>query len=182
MEFHVVRHKETPGYATFGTMFDDATKTPVAVTMERPWVDADQNGHRDTGVSRIAAGRYRAIRSVSPKHGFPVWWLCGVPDVSSAYIAAHPDATTSQIHPANWPWQLNGCTAVGTSFGDVEYDGPAVSADQDPHYPRAHGHSYAGIVRSGDAFKKFMSLTKDVSEIYITFVDAFGTPAGTWVE
>lgn len=180
MEFKVIRHKEDAGYATYGTMFDVATKAVIMVTVERPWVDADHNGHRDTGASRIVAGRYRGIRAMSPKHGFPVWWLCGVPDVSSAEMPHEPTATTAQIHRANWPWQLNGCTGAGTGFGKIEYDGPTVSAAEDPRYPRERGKMYSGVSGSKTAFDKFMNLTKGVDEIWVTYVDAFGVPAGTW--
>lgn len=176
MKFRAVRFNEVPGYATYATLFDEGAQQ-VAVLLELPFVDADNNGVRDSNVSRFQHGEYELIRRVSPKRGFPVWWYCGVPDVSSANFADEPTATTAQMHKANFPWQLEGCQGLGTAFGNVLYDGPTV---KDGRYPREHGKSYPGVTGSGAAFDKFMALTADVDRITILVVDAFGAPAGSW--
>ena len=150
----LVRHKQTPT-ATFGRLYADDGTTEICVTIERPWVDLDADGKRDPNVSRIVPGRYRAIRRESPKRGYPVWWLCGVPDVTSAYFADEPTATTCQIHKANVATELNGCIGVGSAFGVVK-DQP-------------------GITGSGRAFDKLMTETKDHAEIWIEVVEDWKT-------
>lgn len=165
MKFKVVRHKQTD-YATYGTLFDDA-QTPVCVTIERPFVDKDNDGKRDANEGRIQHGTYEAVRRLSPKRGIPVWWLCGVPDVTSAHFEDEPTATTCQIHKANFPGDLLGCLGLGTAFGGLA----------DPHM---QGKVMPAVTGSTAAFQKFMDLTKDVERITVTIVDNFGAPAGAW--
>ena len=173
MNFKLVRFKQN-AHATMGALYDE-TGARVAVILERPWIDADSDGRRDHSVSRIAAGSYRAIRARSPKRGYDVWWLCDVPDVSSAQLA-DASATTCQIHKCNFPWELEGCLGIGTAFGFVEYSGNTLDDSQDKYYPRQHGHVYAGITGSSAAFDRFMSLTRDETQIRIEIVEDFDNP------
>jgi hypothetical protein len=123
-----IRRLEEGPAGTFGVAYDECGHF-TAVTLERPWVDADENGHRDANVSRIPAGAYEAFRRVSPKRGFEVFELENVPDTSNA-----------QIHPANTADQLEGCIAVGKRRGDVFGNG-----------------STPGVLDSRDAFNALMS-------------------------
>lgn len=175
MRFRIVRHKEND-FATYGSVFTEHGEA-LGVTLFNPFVDEDRDGRRDANLGRIQAGIYRAVRAMSPKRHREVWWLCGVPDVTPAEIPGAPDATTSQIHIACFPWDLEGCIGIGTAFGDVEYDGPTVTGG---HHPREHGKSYPGITNSTDAFERFMAFTAGVTEITVEIVDNFGAPAGSW--
>lgn len=158
MKFKLLRHKQT-AFATFGTLFDDAGRQ-VCVTLELPFVDADNDGHRDANAGRAVHGTYRGIRRVSPKRGYPVWWLCGVPDYTLAGFPDEPTATTMQLHRANTPDDLRGCIGLGSAYGKIDGED--------------------GITGSQTAFEKFMALTKDAPEITLEIVDAFGTTPGTW--
>ena len=156
MKLVLIRMREDD-FATYGRL-EAEDFAQLGVTIERPWIDADADGRRDTNVSRIVAGTYRCVRRVSPKRGYEVWWLCGVPDVTLAPFAHEPgmhDATTCQIHIANLPSDLNGCIGIGTAFGEVR-DQP-------------------GITGSKRAFEKLMAETKDVAEFTLVVLDV---PAG----
>lgn len=135
-------------WATFGHLYaDDGTE--VCVTLERPWVDADADGKRDPGVSRIVPGTYRVTRRLdSPKHG-EVFELHDV-----------PNATNIQIHPANLPTQLEGCIAPGSAFGEATVKG--VTAP--------------GVTGSRLAYQKFMAENKSRGEFTLEIVDQFPTP------
>jgi len=176
MRFRSVRHKET-SYYTLSTLFTADHQDEVARIMELPFVDENSDGRRDPNVCRVQHGEYRFIRRKSPKRGVDVWWGCGIPDVTLAGFPDEPTATTCQIHIANFPWELLGCLAIGTAFGDVEYKGETVT---DGRYPRVKGKSYPGLQGSRIAFEKFMDLTAREKEIWIEIVDRFGAPAGTW--
>lgn len=177
MNFRLVRHLERPAFATYGTLFSDRQEQ-YGVTLELPYVDRDHDGRRDHNLDRIQQGRYRFIRRPSPKRkGRLVWWGCDIPDVASAYFADEPTATTCQLHSANFPWELEGCIAIGTAFGDVQYSGETVT---DGPHPRAQGQLYPGITKSKAKLAQFMELTKDEQELWLDIVDAFGAPAGTW--
>lgn len=167
MKFRLLRHKETE-YATYGVLYTiDGEK--VCVTIERPFVDADNDGVRDPNVCRIQHGTYDAVRAVSPKREIEVWWLCSVPDVTPAppaVLALDPTATTCQFHIANFPTDLEGCIGVGKGFGNV--------------LNKKDGKTYPGITGSGLAFRDFMRLTAGARRITTEIVDMFGAPAGTW--
>lgn len=148
MKLTLIRHKAT-SYATYGRLFA-ADGTELCVTIERPWVDLDANGKRDANVSRFVPGTYRCIRRESPKRGYPVWWLCGVPDVSLAHFPDEPTCTTAQIHIANIAEDLNGCIGVGSAFGRVK--------ERD------------GVTGSKHAFDKLMTETKDATTLELEVV------------
>ncbi len=140
----LVRFKQTP-WATFGRLYaDDGTE--ICVTLERPWVDANADGKRDKGVSRIVPGTYSVIRRLdSPKHG-EVFELQNV-----------PDATNIQIHAANHPTELEGCIATGSAFGD----------------PTVKGVTAPGVTGSRLALQKFMTENKDRAGFLLEIVDHF---------
>jgi hypothetical protein len=165
VKFRLVRHKETE-YATYGTLFTEFGHA-VCVTIERPFVDADNDGKRDPNVCRIQHGVYPGIRRESPKRGYAVWWLCDVPDVSRAGFPDVPTATTCQMHRANFPGDLQGCIGLGTAFGDL---------------PDRHegGERRPAVTASEAAFNKFMALTASVQEITLEIIDNFGAPAGAF--
>lgn len=146
-DFIVTRLIQTP-VGTFGEMH---TRDGVLVcyTMERPWVDADQNGKRDTGKSRFVAGLYKMYLRLSKLNGgtgkrsYNVWEFLGIPDIVAA-----------QIHIANTPDQLEGCIGLG-----MEY----TFAKKVP----------VGVGRSKEAHDKFMALTKGKKNIWVEVIDKF---------
>jgi len=89
----------------------------------------------------IPAGEYECERYDSPHLGYIVWRLKDV-----------PGRTNIEIHKANWQDQLLGCIALGM----------AVQPDFDKGLE---------LVRSRDAFDKFMELTKPVDKITIVIHD-----------
>lgn len=80
----------------FGTLAVD--NFPVAVTLERPWLD------NKTSVSCIPAGLYIAKRVVSPSHG-DVFEVTGVPGRSHILL-----------HAGNIDDDSEGCILLGESF------------------------------------------------------------------
>lgn len=68
-------------------------------TLERPVDDLKHPG--------IRAGRYRATVYYSPRLGRTVLLLHDV-----------PGRTMIELHNANFPWELEGCIAVGLGRGD----------------------------------------------------------------
>lgn len=159
MNFKLIRHKETD-YATYGRLYGPPEFTElVCVTLELPWVDANEDGKRDANVSRIPPGSYRCVRRISPKRGYEVWWLCDVPGVSSAEMPDVPQATTCQIHRGNLPDDLRGCIAIGSAFGPV--------------YNPKDTRNHPGIQGSRWAFERFMNLTRAESGLWLSVVDQF---------
>lgn len=146
-------------FATYGILAaEDGAE--LARTIERPWVDRDANGKRDANISRIVAGEYRAVIRKSPKRGYDVPWLCGVPDVTFAPFAHEEgfrDATTCQIHRANLPGDLEGCIGVGTAFGSVQ-------RPQDTT-------GMPGVTGSKNAFEKLMKELGEDREFTLIVLD-----------
>jgi len=81
----------------FGTLA--VNNLPVAVTLERPWLDNKKS------VSCIPAGTYIAKRIVSPSHG-NVFEVTGVKDRQHILF-----------HIGNTIKDSEGCILVGSSFG-----------------------------------------------------------------
>ena len=144
-DFRLVRHKQD-AFATYGRLLD-ADGNEVCVTLERPWVDNNDDGKRDKGVSCIAAGTYVAKRRLdSPKHG-EVFELQDV-----------PDATNIQIHAANLPDELEGCIALGVAFGQVQRKKDIVALP--------------GIVSSKVALKAFMRRMEGIDAFALAIIDS----------
>lgn len=145
-DFTLVRHKQD-AFATYGRLKDREGKE-VCVTLERPWVDNNDDGKRDRGVSCIKAGTYVFKRRLdSPKHG-------------ECFEGQNiPDATNIQIHAANLPDELEGCIALGTAFGQVQ-------RKKDPA-------PLPGIVSSKVAVAAFMRRMDGVDAFALTIVDSF---------
>ena len=89
--------------AMFGTM--DFNGEKIGVTMER------------TAVA-IPEGTYSALKRFSPHLGMTVVGI----DV--------PSRTDIEIHPANWPCQLEGCIAVGESKDNDALDNSRSAFDR----------------------------------------------------
>jgi hypothetical protein len=165
-DYRILRHKDAPGYATYSRLFD-AKGLEIIVSLERPWVDADHNGHRDEGVSRFVPGLYRMFlrKAGTGVHHYDVWEFENVPDTKNA-----------QIHIANWPWQVKACVATGTAFDEVLYEGPTTKIGS---YDLVHGHRYPGVTGSSEAYAKWMkdSLALCAREgrdhIWVKVVDRF---------
>jgi hypothetical protein len=149
--YRIVRHKQTED-ATYGRLFDLGGQE-IAVTLERPWVDADHNGKRDPDVSRFVPRTFRCVLRRSHLNGgdghrdYDVWEFVNVPDIKNG-----------QIHRAAWVLDLKGCVGVGSAFGTVHY-----TDEKD----------YPGITGSKIAFEKWMKETAGYAELEIEVVDAF---------
>jgi len=70
------------------------------LTLERPWLD------NETKVSCIPAGTYNVRATQSARFGRLMY-----------LVEAVPKRTGIRIHPANFPNELLGCIALGTSIG-----------------------------------------------------------------
>lgn len=88
-------------FATYGQITDEENK-PLCVTLELPWVD---NEH---GKSCIPPGAYVAHRFPSPRRGYDVFELDGVPDRGDI-----------ELHIGNLPHDSEGCILLGTAFGQI---------------------------------------------------------------
>ena len=86
-------------WATFGTLTDEENRK-LCVTLELPWRN---NAH---GVSCIPPGQYIARRRFSPKRGYDLFGIEGVPDRSDI-----------EMHIGNLPSDSEGCVLLGTVFG-----------------------------------------------------------------
>jgi hypothetical protein len=180
-DYRVIRHKESD-QATYGRLFDAAGGI-LAVSLERPWVDVDNNGIRDRGVCRFQHGLYRCFLRKSHKNGgtgkrdYDVWQLEDVPDCDAA-----------QVHRANWSLDLEGCIGVGSGFGDVDWQARWADAKPRELVERYRGRRVAGITGSIAAFEKFMADSlalcarerRDPPFIWIEVVDQLAPPPGSF--
>lgn len=80
-------------------------------TLELPWLN------NKSRTSCIPAGKYKAIKHVSPKFGNCLW------------IKSVPNRSEILIHPANYVQQLLGCIALGNKHIDINIDGLMDVAD-----------------------------------------------------
>lgn len=86
-------------------VFDGVDMVFNCVTLELP----DRQNQRN--ISRIPAGRYRAIHHVSPRFG-PSLWIKDVPGRSEILI-----------HLGNYFTNTRGCILPGRAFADMNRDG-----------------------------------------------------------
>lgn len=84
----------------FGVFLDEGV--PFAVTLERNWLDNQNN------ISCIPAGSYRCTRRLYHKHGYWTFEVTGV-----------PGRTSILIHSGNTEDDSMGCILIGESFGAV---------------------------------------------------------------
>ena len=92
----LTKDADTP---TYGVLLNEGI--PFALTLERPWLENMPN------VSCIPAGRYKAIRHVSPTFG-ETYWLQDVPGRSEILF-----------HKGNVAAHSEGCILLGESFSHV---------------------------------------------------------------
>lgn len=111
----LIIRKETGPQGTFGT----AMTIPgdyAWVSGELPWTDLDKDGRRDTSVSCIAPGTFRAKERLSPTRGILVYELQDT-----------PDAVNVQIHRGNYCGSKKdgfrsdvlGCILLGKEQGEM---------------------------------------------------------------
>lgn len=96
-----------PDY-TYGRIEDEERRL-VCYTVERPWVDKNNDGISDTGVSRIPPGTYICRRDMHGKSGpkpYECWEVCDVPGRSEIHIHIGNDAMQHS----------RGCPLVGMAF------------------------------------------------------------------
>lgn len=100
MQLTVIRKWLTPN-STCGMMTVDGIF--ACYTLELP--KSYQGALNVPDKTCIPAGTYPVQIQFSPKHGFDVPWVLNVPNRSDI-----------EIHPANEPSELLGCTAVGQTY------------------------------------------------------------------
>lgn len=88
-------------FATFGQLVDEE-QTVICLTLELPWRDNEHDA------SCIPAGTYTAHRRHSPKHGYDLFELSGVPDRSNI-----------ELHIGNTTADTEGCILLGSNLGTV---------------------------------------------------------------
>ncbi len=87
---------------TLGLLHDEENNV-IAHTLELPWRENEPDA------SCIPAGRYPAHRYLSPKRGYEVFMLDGVPDRSAI-----------ELHIGNTVSDTDGCILLGDSFGQID--------------------------------------------------------------
>lgn len=107
IELTLYRMAET-NEVTFGRI-EAPNCQQLCVTLELPWVDANEDGLGDRNKSRIPAGRFRAFRRLSPSRGYELFELESVPGRSNI-----------QIHKGNTNADSLGCIIVGSSIGKLK--------------------------------------------------------------
>ena len=104
MQLILIRHTQTED-ATLGILYKQDPWGALqfkADTLELPWRQNERN------VSCIPADEYQIVLEHSPRFAMDLWELKGVPGRSEI-----------KIHPANYPFQLHGCIAIGIYNPDV---------------------------------------------------------------
>lgn len=159
--YHISRRSgnwpgEPPVAPTFGVMLDRFAME-LCKSMERAWVDADKDGHRDEGVSRSVAGLFNAVLRKSKDNGgdgsrhYDVFQFKGVPDIEAM-----------QLHIANHMEELKGCVALGTAQGVVDGDELALQGSKSA-YDKWHKDALALCAAEG--------LDPEVDGIWILITD-----------
>lgn len=111
MTTYILRRTEQTDAATFGELVtEDGWK--IALTLEEPWRRNMRN------VSCIPAGTYEMFKRLSPKRGYTLWELRGVPNRDNV-----------QIHVGNWLSDTEGCILVGTQHSD-RIDTPSIAGSK----------------------------------------------------
>ena len=90
-------------------------RNPAMTTKDALFGDMDYNGERisvtmERTAVAIPEGTYRAHKEISPHFGF-----------ATPHLQV-PGRTYIEIHPANYPAQLEGCIAVGTTIDNDSLD------------------------------------------------------------
>lgn len=99
----IQRDTQTMGYSLGAWFVDDERRWD---TIELPWED----NRVDRSCIPAAVDRYTLDLRWSKKHGHAVFGIHGAP------LDGRQDI---EVHAANWPSQLLGCVAVGTSRGTL---------------------------------------------------------------
>jgi hypothetical protein len=108
---------------TYGAMLIDGA--PFAATVEQPW-----NGNAP-GHSCIPIGDYRLLPYDSAAHGRTVVFhnpALGIFGTPAMIPPGLPGRSLCEIHSANWPFQLEGCVAVGERLADLPPHGLGITA------------------------------------------------------
>lgn len=123
MQIQIVRSKALSGpNGTFGAMAIDGQA--FCATCEQPWKDNAQ-GH-----SCIPPGDYQLLPYDSPAHGptvvfhNPALGIYGTPEMIPP---GKKGRSLCEMHPANWPYQLKGCVAVGEQITNIPPSGEGVT-------------------------------------------------------
>lgn len=127
---------EQTDLATFGHIVD-AEHQQWCVTLELPWVDANDDGLSDRNVSCVPAGTYAAHRRLSHLHGGT-----GRHNYDVFELADVPGRSAIELHVGNLPHDSRGCILLGSQFGLV--------------------NGQHGITGSAAAFGRFMDRLKGI--------------------
>lgn len=109
-----LQHGGTYGVITFG----DEELT----TMERDWIPSAEFPYGLPEESCVPTGVYSLIKAYSIKYSRDMYYL--VSEDNGVHLRSDSRYDPSErwgcmFHPANWPYQLNGCVAVGSGSGMV---------------------------------------------------------------
>lgn len=122
MHIEIVRNRAlSNATGTYGAMLLDGVA--FAATVEQPW-----NGNAARH-SCIPAGDYALLPYDSPKHGptvvfhNPALAIFGTPELIPP---GRRGRSLCEIHSANWPFQLEGCVAIGTRLAQIAPHGLGV--------------------------------------------------------
>ena len=124
MKLTIIRSQATAA-GVYGELFVDGAR--FCATCERPWLDNRQ------GVSCIPAGDYELRPHNSPKHGAIVAFHApelGVYAEPGLVPSGASGRTDCLIHAANWPWQLEGCLAIGDRLESIAPHGLGVTSSR----------------------------------------------------
>lgn len=113
------------------------------VTVEDDWL------HNRRNVSAIPVGTYKMFRYRSPKRGYDVFMLQGV-----------PGRRAIEIHPANTEEDVEGCIGLGLYYG--------VLSVRDEDQPGGPEGLKRAVLESKRAFNRFMYWMKGINEAEIT--------------
>tara|TARA_R110000744_G_scaffold60174_1_gene124848 strand:- start:210 stop:620 length:411 start_codon:yes stop_codon:yes gene_type:complete len=112
------------------------TKNGKDIFLSKSLERADNKNQRN--ISCYPSGEYLCVYEYSPKFDCYLWEIKGVPNRSEC-----------KFHSANFWRELNGCTALGDKFADIDGDG------------------YRDILNSKKTMKKFHKVLEGLKEIQL---------------
>jgi hypothetical protein len=128
MKIYLMRTQHTK----LGTLGETVVDGHPLFTLERPWLNNQQM------VSCVPTGDYQLVPHTSEKFG-RTWALVNpalhvVHEPGDVPAGATGWRTAILVHPANWPFELEGCIALGTGRATTEKNGqtwPMVTHSRD---------------------------------------------------
>ncbi|PXX41354.1 DUF5675 family protein [Undibacterium pigrum] len=124
MQLLIIRNQALSGpNGTFGELFIDGKS--FCFTCEQPWNNNLANK------SCIPVGDYQLLPYDSPAHGHTIVFhnpKLGIYGTPKMIPAGQQGRSLCEIHNANWPFQVQGCIAVGKEIKDINPNGRGVTS------------------------------------------------------